>query len=66
MNNDILLISLFGIVTKITTSVFLYLKVTHIIDWSWLWVVSPSWLFLCGVMGYHLLALHLKEPRDNK
>ena len=38
--------------------VFLVLKLTKVIDWSWLWVTSPIWfwlavalvLFLCGVI----------------
>ena len=24
--------------------VFIYLKLTHHIDWSWLWVLSPLWI----------------------
>lgn len=24
--------------------VFLVLKLTHVIDWSWLWVTSPLWI----------------------
>ena len=26
------------------TLVFVVLKLTHYIDWSWLWVLSPLWL----------------------
>ena len=26
------------------TLVFMVLKLTHYIDWSWLWVLSPLWL----------------------
>ena len=29
--------------------VFIVLKLTHVIDWSWLWVLSPFWIPL--VMG---------------
>ena len=28
------------------TLVFIVLKLTHYIDWSWLWVLSPLWLDL--------------------
>lgn len=28
------------------TIVFLALKLFHVIDWSWWWVVSPIWIFL--------------------
>lgn len=24
--------------------VFLVLKLTHLIDWSWFWVLSPLWI----------------------
>lgn len=25
------------------TIVFIVLKLTHVIDWSWIWVLSPMW-----------------------
>lgn len=42
--------------------VFLVLKLTKVIDWSWLWVTSPIWfwtavalvLFLCGAILLHI------------
>jgi hypothetical protein len=31
--------------------VFLVLKLTHVIDWSWWWVTSPLWIgFILGVI----------------
>ena len=29
---------------ELLTLVFIVLKLTHYIDWSWLWVLSPLWL----------------------
>lgn len=26
------------------TTVFIVLKLTHVIDWSWWWVLSPLWI----------------------
>lgn len=26
------------------TIVFIVLKLTYVIDWSWLWVLSPIWI----------------------
>ena len=26
------------------TIVFITLKLTHVIDWSWIWVLSPLWI----------------------
>lgn len=48
--------------------VFLVLKLTKVIDWSWLWVTSPIWfwlavalvLFLCGVI---LLSIGKRKNR---
>lgn len=45
------------------TIVFLALKLFHVIDWSWWWVVSPIWIFFvwaastalfCAVFGFTL------------
>lgn len=35
--------------------VFLVLKLTHVIDWSWWWVTAPLW----GPFGFALLCLVL-------
>ena len=26
------------------TILFIYLKLTHQIDWSWIWILSPLWI----------------------
>lgn len=28
------------------TLLFIYLKLTHAIEWSWLWVLAPQWIFV--------------------
>ena len=28
----------------VLTIVFVVLKLTHVIDWSWIWVCSPLWI----------------------
>ena len=34
-----------GLVTpSLLTLVFVVLKLTHLIDWSWVWVLSPLWI----------------------
>jgi len=30
--------------TGLLTSVFITLKLCHVINWSWLWVLSPVWI----------------------
>jgi hypothetical protein len=41
--------------TGILLTIFIVLKLTKLIEWSWLWVLSPIWisiafLFLVGVI----------------
>jgi hypothetical protein len=35
--------------------VFLVLKLTHIIDWSWWWVTSPLWIPVAIVVASFIL-----------
>lgn len=30
--------------TGVLTIVFIVLKLCHVIEWSWLWVLSPIWI----------------------
>lgn len=40
--------------------VFIILKLTHFIDWSWWWVLSPLWLSLAAALSIILVILVLK------
>ena len=42
--------------TGLLTIVFIVLKLTHVIDWSWLWVLSPIWLGIVVVVVIVTLA----------
>ena len=35
----------------ILTIVFIVLKLTNVIDWSWLWVLAPFWIPWAIVLG---------------
>jgi len=37
--------------------IFLILKLTHVIDWKWLWVFSPIWISASAAVGLGLLFL---------
>lgn len=39
------------------TIVFITLKLTHTIDWSWLWVLSPLWIPFALVLLIFLIVL---------
>lgn len=50
--------------------VFLVLKLTNVIDWSWWWVTSPLWIpiiiFLVFVGGLYAFYQLLKYYNKNK
>ena len=39
------------------TLLFIYLKLTDKIDWSWFWVLSPLWISVMIVLGILFIAL---------
>ena len=41
------------------TILFIGLKLTHVIAWSWVWVLAPLWLSFAIVGVFMLLALVL-------
>ena len=50
--------------------IFLILKLTKVIDWSWWWVTAPLWIsiiiFLCFVGGLYAFYQILKYYNKNK
>lgn len=47
-------IGFFGLLTIL----FIVLKLTHYINWSWIWVLSPLWIsFAIFITGFFLLIL---------
>jgi len=44
---------------NILTILFVILKLTETIDWSWWWVLSPTILYLGLVLGIHLVAFFI-------
>lgn len=42
--------------------VFLVLKLTDNIDWSWWWVTSPLWLGLAVILGVAVIAGTVYAP----
>ena len=53
--------------TDILLVVFIVLKLCGIINWSWLWVLSPLWIpiviVLLGGLGYFLFRLFKKQRK---
>ena len=55
-------IGFFGLLTI----VFIVLKLCHVIDWSWWWVLSPIWIIfsvLVLILIVYLLLISIKNRR---
>lgn len=51
-------IGIFGVLTI----VFIVLKLVGVINWSWLWVLSPLWIgFIIGIIALGILYLIFKD-----
>lgn len=42
------------------TVAFIVLKLCHVIDWSWWWVLGPVWIPFVIVIGFILAAMAIK------
>ena len=40
---------------------FIILKLTHVINWSWLWVLAPAWMPLGLVISIMIIILIIKN-----
>lgn len=44
--------------------IFITLKLCHIIDWSWMWVLAPIWIPFSIVLVVGLIVLIIKALLD--
>ena len=51
---------------SLLTILFIGLKFTHYIDWSWWWVLSPIWILGIVVMLATILSIFLKEKNSRR
>ena len=54
---------------SLLTLLFIGLKLTGNVDWSWWWVLSPIWISSCGVLlvlAIGLVFYLIGERRDRK
>lgn len=49
------------------TLLFLGLKLGNVLQWSWLWVLSPFWLFCCSYLALAIVAVivYLRDAEDD-
>jgi hypothetical protein len=45
------------------TIVFITLKLTNYIDWSWWWVLAPTWIPFALILAFVALVLTLAEKK---
>ena len=51
----------------VLTIVFIALKLTHVIDWKWVWVLAPSWISVgIGVLFLIIVFLAAVFKGDKK
>lgn len=47
--------------------IFIVLKLTDLIDWSWVWVLAPFWIPAClavvGILIYLIVLIYLKNKK---
>lgn len=43
--------------------IFIILKLTHLVDWSWIWVLAPLWISLI-VNAIAIIVALKKESKD--
>ena len=48
--------------TEILTLIFIVLKLTNVITWSWLWVLSPMWI-VYGIAFIIVIAILLSRSK---
>lgn len=42
----------------VLTTIFVVLKLTHVIAWSWWWVLSPLWIGIAiAIVAYALIGI---------
>lgn len=51
------------------TLVFVTLKLCHVIEWSWWWVLAPTWItasFFVLFLAVCLIGMYINRPKTTK
>ena len=48
----------------ILSIVFIVLKLCHVIDWKWIWVLAPSWISVCIFLFLVLILAIAKTVKE--
>ena len=56
-NPETINVSCGGLLSTLLLVAFIVLKLCHVIEWSWLWVLSPLWIPIAFVLVILLIAV---------
>lgn len=46
------------------TTIFIVLKITHVISWNWILVLCPFWIDLCLTIIVEIIKQHRKNKKQ--
>lgn len=47
-------------ISTVLTIIFVVLKLVGVIDWSWVWVLSPTWIILALLLLFMIIGIVCK------
>ena len=48
----------------VTVIVFLILRLTHVLDWQWVWIFSPLWITMAFNVVFDILKGFIRAIKD--
>ena len=58
--NEAINVNVGGLLSTLLTVAFVVLKLCHVIEWSWVWVLAPLWIPIAIALAVLLIVLILK------
>ena len=59
-SHETLTVNIGGLFSTLLAVAFIVLKLCHVIEWSWLWVLAPLWIPIALVLVILVIVLILK------
>ena len=59
-SHETLNVNIGGLFSTLLAVAFIVLKLCHVIEWSWLWVLAPLWIPIALVLVILVIVLILK------
>lgn len=52
-------------ICEVLTLIFVVLKLVHVINWPWIWVLSPSWIPVVVLLLVVIVLAVIKQIEDD-